>query len=164
MSSVHLHFVILLLDTGFLVYSFFLWGLCYPCLLASITSSEILTVNHEVPLYMMHNFSLSAFKVFFCLWSQHFYYDVPVGLFVFIFFGVHLASLCIYPLWSSFSMFFNAFGMFSAIICLNIFSSPFSLPSFWHSHYMHVGALNGTSHFSEAWYIFLCYFSSIFFG
>lgn len=68
---------------------------------------------------MMHNFSISTFKMFSLSLISAFYYDVPVGLFIFILFAVHLAS----------RMFFNTFGMFSAIICLNIFSSPFSLLS-----------------------------------
>lgn len=43
----------------------------------------------EVPLEMIHNFSLSTFKTF-CFWFQHFYYDVSV-------------PLCIYPAGSSLS-------------------------------------------------------------
>lgn len=66
---------------------------------------------------MRHNYSISTFKMFFLSLISAFHYDVPVGLFIFILFGVHLAS----------RMFFNTFGMFSVIICLNF--SPFSLLS-----------------------------------
>ena len=97
-------------------------------------------------------FLLSRF--FSCLWLSPFFTMICllVNLYVFILLGIHWIS------WMCRLLFFNKFGKF-------FFSAPFSpLLSFQYFYCVYTDMLDGFPYFSEAAFIFLHSFCSLFFS